>query len=185
MSKKLLIVEDVFVEANNLRIMLKKAGYQVCPLADSFDEAMEIIARETPDLVLLDIFLKGDRTGIDLAGTLKQQSIAFIFLSANLDKQILETAKITRPYGFLVKPFRAKDVLVMVDVALYLHKENQASLGVITAVSRPGKRKSGTPVFVGGIVGESPALKTVLGEVERVAPSDMSVLILGEHATAT
>jgi two-component system response regulator HydG len=183
MSKKLLIVEDVFVEANNLRIMLKKAGYQVCPLADSFDEAMEIIAREKPDLVLLDIFLKGDRTGIDLAGFLKQQNIAFIFLSANMDKHILETAKITRPYGFLVKPFRAKDVLVMVDVALYLHKESQVSLAVTTAVSRPGKPKSGNPVFFESIVGESRALKTVLAEVERVAPSDVSVLILGESGT--
>jgi two-component system, NtrC family, response regulator HydG len=183
MSKKLLIVEDVFVEANNLKIMLKKAGYLVCPLADSFEEAMEIIARETPDLVLLDIFLKGDRTGIDLAGSLKQKGIAFIFLSANMDKQILETAKITRPYGFLVKPFRAKDVLVMVDVALYLHKENQASTGVTPAVPGPGKRKSGTPVLFDGIIGESPELKAVLGDVERVAPSDMSVLILGESGT--
>ena len=183
MSKKLLIVEDVFVEANNLRIMLKKAGYQVCPLADSYGEAMEIIARETPDLVLLDIFLKGDRTGIDLAAALRRQRIAFIFLSANMDKQILETAKMTRPYGFLVKPFRAKDVLVMVDVALYLHKEDLASLGLIPDVSRPEKRKSGTPAIFEGIVGESPALKTVLGEVERVAPSDTSVLILGESGT--
>lgn len=178
-----MIVEDVFVEANNLRIMLKKAGYQVCPLADSFDEAMEIIARETPDLVLLDIFLKGDRTGIDLAAALKKQNVAFIFLSANMDKQILETAKITRPYGFLVKPFRTKDVLVMVDVALYLHKENQASSGDITEVSRPRERKSGNPAIFDGIVGESPALKTVLGEVGRVAPSEMSVLILGESGT--
>jgi two-component system, NtrC family, response regulator HydG len=183
MSKKLLIVEDVFVEANNLRIMLKKAGFQVCALADSFEEAMEIISREKPDLVLLDIFLKGDRTGIDLARALKQQSIAFIFLSANMDKQILETAKMTRPYGFLVKPFRARDVLVMVDVALYLHKENQASSGVVAGVSRPGKRESGTPMLFDGIVGESAALKTVLGEVERVAPSDMSVLVLGESGT--
>jgi len=182
MNKKILIVEDVFVEANNLRIILKKAGYGICALADSFEEALEIIAQEKPDLVLLDIFLKGDRTGIHLAEVLKQKGIAFVYLSANADRQILERAKVTRPYGFLVKPFRAKDVLVMVDVALYLHQESQNGRGT-GMLPRILMESAIKPVSFDRIVGESQALKEVLREVQKVAPSDISVLIMGESGT--
>src|SRR4051812_16317751 len=112
MNKKILIVEDQFIEANNLQIILEKAGYTVCPIASSYDEALTIIAADEPDLVLLDIFLDGELTGIDLAWVLKERGIAFIYLSANSNKETLEAAKQTKPFGFLVKPFRKKDVLV-------------------------------------------------------------------------
>ena len=81
MTKKVLIVEDQFVEADYLRMMLITAGYLVCEIARSVNEAREIIKRDSPDLVLLDIFLKGKLTGIDLAKQLKEDNIAFIYLS--------------------------------------------------------------------------------------------------------
>lgn len=80
MKKKVLIVEDQFVEANYLQLMLRKAGYVVCGIARSVDIAEEIIKKEKPTLVLLDIFLKEKRTGIDLARQLKEENTAFIFL---------------------------------------------------------------------------------------------------------
>jgi len=111
MKAKILIVEDQFIEANNLKIILKKAGYLVCPLASSVPGALKIIENEKPDLVLLDIYLDGKLTGIDLAKYLREKNIAFVFLSANSTKETLDEAKVTRPYGFLVKPFREKDIL--------------------------------------------------------------------------
>src|SRR3954466_626672 len=119
MNTKILIVEDQFIEANNLRIILRKADYEVCTMARSVSEALKIVESEKPDMVLLDIRLKGELTGIDLAKILREKSIAFVYLSANSNKQILDAAKATKPYGFLVKPFREKDVLVMLDVAWY------------------------------------------------------------------
>jgi two-component system response regulator HydG len=113
MKSKLLIVEDQFIEANNLKIILKKAGYAVCPIARSVPDAVQIVDQEQPDMVLLDIFLDGPQTGIDLAHILRERGIAFVFLSANSNKQTLNAAKATNPYGFLVKPFRERDVLVM------------------------------------------------------------------------
>ncbi|MBC6110903.1 sigma 54-interacting transcriptional regulator [Pedobacter fastidiosus] len=124
MNKKILIVEDEFIVANDLSIILENAGYEVCGIADSVEEAKEMIGKYGPELVLLDIHLKGQLTGIDLAKQLGEQNIAFVYLSANSNQKILEEAKATSPYGFMVKPFREKDVLVSLEIAQYLHEQN-------------------------------------------------------------
>ncbi|TDE10797.1 sigma 54-interacting transcriptional regulator [Dyadobacter psychrotolerans] len=124
MNNKVLIVEDQFIEANNLQMILERAGYSVCTIALSVPQALKIVEEESPGLVLLDIFLQGNLTGIDLAKILKEKNIAFIYLSANSNKNILEAAKQTKPYGFLVKPFREKDVLVTLNISNYLHEQN-------------------------------------------------------------
>jgi len=118
-STKILIVEDHFVEANHLRLMLKNAGYSICGIARTVDEAKAYIKKDRPGLVLLDIFLLGRETGIDLAKYLNEENIGFIYLSANSNEEILNAAKATRPYGFLVKPFREKDLLITLQIAGY------------------------------------------------------------------
>lgn len=129
MNKKILIVEDEFIVANDLRLILESAGYLVTGVADSVKQARELLERERPDIVLLDIYLKGKETGIDLARYLSAANIAFVYLSANSNQQVLEAARATQPYGFLVKPFRAKDVLVTLDIARYRHENSlEASL---------------------------------------------------------
>jgi len=125
MKQKILIVEDQYIEADYLRMMLTTAGYAVCAIARSVPEAQEIIKKEQPNLVLLDIFLKGKLTGIDLAKQLKEDHIAFIYLSANSNEDILTAAKATEPYGFLVKPFREKDLLVSLEIAFYLYEQSR------------------------------------------------------------
>ncbi|KQT26155.1 hypothetical protein ASG22_05660 [Chryseobacterium sp. Leaf405] len=126
-NTKILIVEDNFVEANHLRLMLKNAGYTVSGIARSVDDAKENIAKEKPGLVLLDIFLTGKETGIDLGKFLKEENIGFIYLSANSGQDILSDAKATHPYGFLVKPFREQDLLIMMQIAGYHQKHNVES----------------------------------------------------------
>jgi len=118
-STKILIVEDNFVEANHLRLMLKKAGYATTGIAKTYNEAIACIRNERPGLVLLDIFLLGNKTGIDLANHLNDENIGFIYLSANSNEDMLNAAKATRPYGFLVKPFREKDLLITLQIAGY------------------------------------------------------------------
>jgi DNA-binding NtrC family response regulator len=122
MKKKILIVEDEFVVANALRLTLEQAGYTVTGIASSVEEADEQLQNEKPDLVLLDIQLYGKRSGIDLARKLNDDDIAFIYLSANSNQKALEEAKVTDPYGFLIKPFREKDLLVTLDIAWYRQK---------------------------------------------------------------
>jgi transcriptional regulator with GAF, ATPase, and Fis domain len=124
MRNKILIVEDESLIAYDLKLILTRAGYKVCGIADSVPEALEIIAEEMPDLVLLDIFLKGPLNGIDLAKKLTEKNIAFVYLSANFQESILQKAKETQPYGFLVKPFREKELLITLDVAFYRHQNS-------------------------------------------------------------
>jgi DNA-binding NtrC family response regulator len=126
-NKKVLIVEDQFVEANDLQLILGKAGYEVCGIARSVPIAQEMIKKERPDFVLLDIFLKGKLTGIDLAKQLNEDNIAFVYLSANSNEEVLNSAKATQPYGFLVKPFRERDLLIMLEIARYRHEHNTES----------------------------------------------------------
>ncbi len=180
MRTKILILEDQFIEANNLRGILKNEGYEVLPLASSVPEALVILKKETPDLVLLDIYLDGPQTGIDLAGILKSRDIAFVYLSANSDRAILEKAKATEPYGFLVKPFRKKDVLVTLEIARYLHEHRRKVVAGQDAMSPAGGIPAG--VF-DPIIGGSAAVKALLKKVSIVGPSDTSVLLLGENGT--
>lgn len=178
MTIKILIVEDQFIEANGLRISFEKAGYTVCPIASSVDEAIKIKNKEKPNLILLDIRLQGKLNGIDLAKILRSENIPFIFLSANSSREILNAAKATRPYGFLVKPFREKDVLVAVDVALYLHQQNQEG-----ATNNRLSRTDNSDVGLKEIIGISPKMNAVLNNIKIVSNSSISVLILGESGT--
>lgn len=159
-------------------MILRKAGYVVTTMARSVNEGLQIMESEKPDLVLLDIRLKGPLTGIDLAKVLKEKNIAFIYLSANSNKQVLEDAKATKPYGFLVKPFREKDVLMMLDIALYLHHQGMD----LANESRRSTRSLQGESFK-EIVGNSESMREVLENVKVVGTSDISVLILGESGT--
>lgn len=127
MSKKILIVEDEFIVANDLRLILEEAGYTISGTAASAGEAQDYIQQNKPDLVLLDIRLKGKLSGIDIARKLRAENTPFIYLSANANQTILEEAKTTEPYGFLVKPFRKKDLLVALEIAWYLHEHSLES----------------------------------------------------------
>ncbi|WP_125723577.1 sigma 54-interacting response regulator [Flavobacterium ustbae] len=118
-KKRILIVEDQFIEAHDLQLILEKASYEVTGIARSVEQALEQIEINRPDLVFLDIMLKGSRNGIELAHILKEKYIGFIFISANSSKSILDQAKTTQPYGFIVKPFREQDVLTTLEIAFY------------------------------------------------------------------
>lgn len=180
MDRRILIVEDEFIVANDLRLVLMQAGYKVVGIADSVSEARELIQTENPELVLLDIQLKGSLTGVDLALELKEKHIAFVFLSAHSSQRVLESAKATQPYGFLIKPFREKDVLIALDIAWHRHSQ------ILELISQnpmfSDYQKNNIPGFE-GIIGNSEAIRKVLDHVARVAPTDTSVLIIGESGT--
>jgi len=176
-KEKILIVEDEFIVANDLRMMLMKGGYNVCGIAASVDQARKLIEEKQPDWILVDIILKGTLTGIDLAKELRDMRLPFLYISANTNQRTLEAAKATQPYGFLVKPFREKDLLVMLDIARYKYGIERGNI----AEAKMRQPKAGTNPE--GIVGQSKALNTVLDKVSKVATANTSVLILGESGT--
>jgi DNA-binding NtrC family response regulator len=183
MKEKILIVEDQFIEANNLQEMLELVGYRVCGIARSVPKALELLEQHQPDLVLIDIFLKGPLTGIDLAKRLREINIPFVYLSANSDKKTLEAAKATRPYGFLVKPFREKDILVMLEIARYRHEHSPESIDRAAQPGAPLKTAAVNDALNDRIIGASQAMESVMNLVKIAAPVDTSVLIQGENGT--
>ncbi|WP_433830281.1 sigma-54-dependent transcriptional regulator [Flavobacterium anhuiense] len=175
MKEKLLIVEDEFIVANDLKIMLQKAGYQVVGIAASVAQALKLIEEKKPDWILLDIILKGNLTGIDLAWELREMNLPFLYISANTNQSTLEAVKATHPYGFTVKPFREKDLVVMLDIARYRFNQERVDLAVDQIDAKNQE--------IQGIIGQSPLLKEAIEKIKIVAPAETSVLILGESGT--
>ncbi|CAG4992593.1 Transcriptional regulatory protein ZraR [Dyadobacter sp. CECT 9275] len=183
MGLKVFIVEDQFIEAHDLQIILETAGHSVSGIAKSVPAALDLLQSDRPDIVLLDIFLKGNQTGVDLAPVLTTANIPFIYISANSDPLTFEAAKTTRPDGFLIKPFRQRDILVALDIAAYRHRYANAH-GLRHQDAVPDKlievRKRDTSIEFQQIIGSSPKLLQALDLASQVAPTDTSVLILGE-----
>ena len=146
----ILIVEDEYIIANDLELILQQAAHPVLGVADSVAEARALLARQRPDMVLLDIYLRGKQTGIELAGDLEEAGIPFIYVSANDNKSVLEAVKATQPSGYIVKPFRAKDILMTLEISRYRHahsleaklrEEKTLQTSLIQALTGPGTRE--------------------------------------------
>jgi DNA-binding NtrC family response regulator len=177
--EKILIVEDDLLVSKDIRKTLEKAGYKILAAVRTADKALSAITELQPTLALVDIFLKGDTTGIDLAAVLNAKNIPFIYISANSNRQVMEAAKTTNPYGFVVKPFREKDLLVAVDIARYRF-ENTRQINTTTATQQIPIRSIST---CDGIIGKSAAMMHVFNLVQQVSPFESSVLLLGESGT--
>ncbi len=175
MKEKILIVEDEFIVANDLKIMLLKAGYEITGIASSVVQARKLIEEKRPDWVLLDIMLKGDMTGIELAWELREMQLPFLYISANTNQSTLEAVKATNPYGFMVKPFRERDLIVMLDIAKYRFNQENGTLSDIHTKEKAQE--------INGIIGNSQLLQEAIEKIKIVAPAQTSVLILGESGT--
>jgi two-component system, cell cycle sensor histidine kinase and response regulator CckA len=118
----ILVVEDERIVAKDLQNILAQQGYAVTGLAASSDEAIRSASQVCPDLVLMDIRIKGDLDGIQTAEILRQRfGVPVVYLTAHADSDTLARAKATEPYGYVVKPFSDRDIRTAVEVALYKH----------------------------------------------------------------
>jgi PAS domain S-box-containing protein len=116
----ILIVDDEVIIAADLTTRLNKLGYGICGQATTAQKAFELVEQYQPDLVLMDIVIKGDMDGIDAAEIIRDKwGLPVVFLTAYADKNKLERAKLTYPFGYLIKPFRDQDLKVTVEMALY------------------------------------------------------------------
>lgn len=119
-----LVVEDEFIVSKDIQSSLKKLGYHVVGAAPSGEKALEILETEQSDIVLMDIMLKGEMNGIETAEIVKNQySIPVIYLTAYADEATLAKAKVTEPYGYILKPFKEIDLHTSIEMALYKHKK--------------------------------------------------------------
>lgn len=117
MRMKVLVVEDEIIIADNICQFLTDKNYAVLEPALSYDEAIESIEKEAPDLILLDIQLQGDRTGIDLAKKLEESyQVPFIYLTSNSDETTMNLAIDTNPSAFLIKPLNKKQLFAAIEI---------------------------------------------------------------------
>lgn len=120
---RILIVEDEGIIAEDIKRSLKEVGYNIFSTASSGREAFEKIKEALPDLVLMDIVLQGEMDGIEAADQINSQyNIPVVYLTAFANIDILDRAKKTEPFGYIIKPFEDREVQATVEMALHKHK---------------------------------------------------------------
>ena len=116
---KILIVEDNVIIADDMQSMLEEIGYEIVDNVIVYEQAEEVLRTKQVDLVLIDIILASDKTGIDLGKHIRENyDIPFIFVTSNSDRATVENAKTVQPNGYLVKPFEQQDLYTSIEIAL-------------------------------------------------------------------
>jgi two-component system, LytTR family, response regulator LytT len=117
---RVLIVEDELLVAADIEESLQMLGYKVIGAVATGKDAIESVERQLPDIILMDIMLKGNMTGIDAANIIRRQhDVPIIYLTANADLSTIEKAKVSLPYGYIVKPFTDKDLQTNIEIARF------------------------------------------------------------------
>ena len=122
-QSRILVVEDEVIVADDIRRSLKNLGYDVPSIVSSGEAAIKKVEEDRPDLVLMDIMLQGKMDGIEAAGNIISRfDIPVVYLTAYSDEKILERAKITEPFGYLIKPYKDRELEINIEIALYKHR---------------------------------------------------------------
>lgn len=120
---KVLIVEDEVIIAKEISLTLERNGYKVLDLATSYESLVESLKKETPDVILMDIMISGEIDGIESAIKIKENyDVPVIFLTGYSDKTTVEKAKLSNPYGYIVKPVKYEDLRITIEIAVYKYK---------------------------------------------------------------
>lgn len=120
---KILIIEDENIVAKDIESTLVKLGYSVLGILSTGEDAIKEAPILQPDLVLMDIRLKGDMDGVEAASQIRSRfNIPVVYLTAYKDEKTLKRAKISEPYAYILKPFDTKELQIGIEMALYKHK---------------------------------------------------------------
>lgn len=122
---KILIVEDENIVAKDIQNTLVSLGYNVQAIVPTGEKAIKEIEQARPDLVLMDIMLKGKMSGIDAANQIREDyNLPVIFLTAYTDDSTVGRAKVSEPYGYIIKPFKEKELQTTIEMAVYKHEKD-------------------------------------------------------------
>lgn len=125
-ATRILVVEDESIIAEDLKNSLVNLGYTVPSIESTGENAIKKAEEIKPDLVLMDIVLCGDMDGIEAAKEIHSRfDIPVLYLSSYSDEEILERAKVTEPYGYIIKPFNERELHINIEIAIYKHRIEQ------------------------------------------------------------
>ena len=140
---KILIVEDEAIIAEDIATQLEKMGYEIVDIVASGEEAIASALEKQPNLILMDIMLQGEMDGIEAAQKINAQiNIPIVYLTAYADEKTLKRAKLTKPFGYLLKPFRAKELHTTIEISLGRHElEQEINSNNVPKISHPPTEK--------------------------------------------
>ena len=120
MSKiEVLVVENELLVAKDIKKILEDSGYSVSAVVSTGEEAVRSAKKLRPDIVMMDVVLPGKLDGIAAAGRIRSRyGIPIVFVTAYSDKQLIEAAKRTRPYGYILKPIKDEELPIAIEMAL-------------------------------------------------------------------
>jgi CheY-like chemotaxis protein len=122
-GSKIMVVEDEAITAMYIKSSLAKMGYTVCGTASSGSDAIKQAELMSPDIIIMDISLKGDMDGVEAAALIRKSfDIPIIYLTAHTDNGTVGRAKESEPYSYILKPFRERELNIAIEIALYKHK---------------------------------------------------------------
>ncbi len=205
----ILVVEDEFLVAADIEESLLSLGYTVQNTIAKGPDAIAEVDKKLPDLILMDISLKGEMTGIEAANIIRQKhDVPVIFLTANADVSTIEKAKISLPYGYIIKPFSEKELQTNIEIARYkfendiqskiesdqfntFFKSNQKVKSQVIVEGQKGLEKISLPnvYFVEQSEEETMvhlrdeviSVKDTLDEMERKLPENAFVRVSTDH----
>ncbi|MDI9614671.1 GAF domain-containing protein [Methanothermobacter sp.] len=125
MTARVLLVEDEAITAMDLQRKLEFQGYDVTGIAHSGEAAVELAEKLRPDLILMDIILRGPMSGVEAAERIKDLDIPVVFLSAHSEESTMESAREVQPYGYLIKPFDEKELFFTIELAIQRHRSER------------------------------------------------------------
>lgn len=127
------IVEDDFIHANRLAMYLEELGYNLAGSATNVSEALNMITATSPDLILVDIHLNGERDGVQLVERLNEKNpTPVIFITSYKDKETIDRAKLTDPYAYIVKPYDKGTLQAAIELAVYKFSKKSDSTHTFT-----------------------------------------------------
>ena len=183
----ILIVEDESIVQVHLQRVVESVGYEVTGVAASAQEAIDVASKNPPDLVLMDIELRGERDGVEAARELRSMfDVAIVFLTAYADELTVQRTEAVGAVGYIVKPFSEGEVRAVVATALGVHNQlrqlRHARAGETVAATLAAAPRTVTETFQ-GMSGRSPAMRRVFERIVELAGIDWTVLIEGETGT--
>lgn len=123
MKEKVLVVEDETIIAFDIKTCLEKSGYTVLGIAAYGEQAIKYVEQLQPDIVLMDVMLKGEMNGIEAAEKIVTNfHIPVVYLTAYSDESTIKKAKITQPFGYIIKPFEETQLTTTIEIALNKHQ---------------------------------------------------------------
>jgi PAS domain S-box-containing protein len=167
---RILIVEDEYIIAMEIKSQLQILGYEVTSIVDTSEKAIKKAEEDKPDLILMDIRIEGEMDGIDTASQIRSHSdISIIFLTAFADEDKIGRAKLVLPYGYLLKPVQNRELKIIIEMALYASKINDKNKRIEKALRRSENRyrritDSVTDYIYSVLVEDGVATKTDHGE---------------------